>query len=106
MTVLFPSLRAHLTPLLLLLTLAGHPAWADMASKAGAVHKVKPAASAALADPAKQAKDLPAVGTPKSANANAKGDDVQYPGVAPRPPQPPRKPGDLQEKLGNKAVAP
>ncbi len=32
------------------------------------------------------------------------GQDRQFPAPNPRPPVPPRMPGDLQEKLGNKAV--
>lgn len=34
------------------------------------------------------------------------GQDRQFPAPTPRPPVPPRMPGDLQEKLGNKAVSP
>lgn len=42
----------------------------------------------------------------KKQQLNVSGGDRQYPAVKPRPPQPPRKPGDLNEKLVNKAVSP
>jgi hypothetical protein len=42
----------------------------------------------------------------KKGAASVKGEDHQYPAVTPRPPQPPRLPGDPLKPVGNKAVSP
>lgn len=65
--------------------------------------KAAPAAASATGGVIKDlSKDL----SEKKGATSITGEDRQYPGVKPRPPVPPRKPGDLNEKLGNKAVSP
>lgn len=81
-------------------------------SHADTAPKLNPQKAAANVAPAASAqagmaiKDVNKTLDEKKGATSITGEDRQYPGVKPRPPVPPRMPGDLQNKLGNKAVAP